>query len=95
MFGLIHTEAKLRKQTQPLFLETYNKNSFRTCKNRLFIMNELDAIETTENAFQGYYLDWMNNFLTVQAYASHYGITDKEANQRIRIGKLIHNKLAK
>ncbi len=58
-------------------------------------MNELYAIRETERAFQGYYLDWINNFLTVQAYARHYGITEAEANQRIRIGKLIHNKLVK
>ena len=55
----------------------------------------IEAVEETEKAFQGYYLDWINNFLTVNAYASYYGITDKEADQRIRIGKLIHNKLVK
>lgn len=58
-------------------------------------MNELDAIRETEKAFQGYYLDWINNFLTIQAYASYHGITEREANQRIRIGILIHNKLTK
>lgn len=55
----------------------------------------IEAIEETEKAFQGYYLDWINNFLTIHTYASYYGITEKEANQRIRIGKLIHNKLVK
>ena len=58
-------------------------------------MNELEAIEATEKTFQAYYLDWINNFLTVKAYASHHGISEREANQRIRIGILIHNKLAK
>lgn len=33
------------------------------------------------------YLDWKNNFLTVGAFADHYGLYDDEANELIRIAR--------
>lgn len=37
------------------------------------------------------YLDYVNNFLTVEAFARHYGIETNVANQIIIAGQLIKN----
>lgn len=29
------------------------------------------------------YLDWINNFLSIQCFADHYGISDDDAKQLI------------
>ncbi len=39
------------------------------------------------------YLDYLNNFLTVEKFASHYNITIDEANKLIEEGKIIHEKV--
>ena len=33
------------------------------------------------------YLEWRNNFLTIGAFADHYGLYDDEANELIRIAR--------
>jgi len=38
---------------------------------------------------QEMYLDWVNNFLTVDAFASHYGITIECAEKIISDGKAV------
>ena len=40
------------------------------------------------------YLDWVNNFITVSAYAEHYEIEYKEAIDQIADGKLGHEILS-
>lgn len=50
------------------------------------------SVKTAGNQFVEYYLDWVNNWLTVDAYSEHHGLTESEALQRIRIGKTIHNR---
>lgn len=37
------------------------------------------------------YLDWVNNFLTVEKFAEHYNMTVEHASDIIRIGKLSDN----
>lgn len=37
-----------------------------------------------------FYLDYLNNFLTVQALADHYGISKENAEKLIEVGKDIH-----
>lgn len=37
------------------------------------------------------YLDWVNNFLTVQAFASHHGFSIEQANRIIDCGRSIRN----
>ena len=37
------------------------------------------------------YLDWVNNFGTVKAFADHYGITEDEANKIADLGHQIRN----
>jgi len=40
---------------------------------------------------QSFYLDYVNNFLTIAKIASHYNITEKEAKKLIEEGKKIQN----
>lgn len=41
--------------------------------------------------FREMYLDWRNNFLTVDCFAEHYGITKTEATFIIKSGRKYHN----
>lgn len=41
------------------------------------------------NPFCEMYLDYVNNFLTVEAFACHYGISVQVAEQIIMAGQLI------
>tara|TARA_R100000773_G_scaffold23135_1_gene20409 strand:- start:3984 stop:4154 length:171 start_codon:yes stop_codon:yes gene_type:complete len=38
------------------------------------------------------YLDWFNNFLTVQAFADHYQLSTEKAEQVINQGRYEHEK---
>lgn len=38
------------------------------------------------------YLDWMNNFITIPAFADYYGVTEDEAKKIIEIGRKLHNR---
>jgi len=49
------------------------------------------AVELSGNFFQDEYLEYWNDYLTVSKFAEHREITDEEANQRINIGRKIHN----
>jgi len=42
---------------------------------------------------QDAYLDWVNNFLTIPAFAEHYGLDYYEAVQIIKAGEAIHERL--
>ena len=37
------------------------------------------------------YFDWFNNFITIGAFAEHYGITEEEAGIIVEIGEAISN----
>jgi hypothetical protein len=41
------------------------------------------------------YLDWVNNFISVEGFASYYGVTVEVANKLIEEGREIHENLAK
>lgn len=43
---------------------------------------------------QAIYLHWLNNFLTVGAFADYYHITDTEAETLIRLGRRFHEEIA-
>jgi hypothetical protein len=49
------------------------------------------AVETAADQLEGYYLDWLNNFLTTEGYARYYGITKDKALDRLDLGRKIHN----
>jgi hypothetical protein len=36
------------------------------------------------------YLDYVNNFISVTGFASHYGLTNEQANQVIKAGRCDH-----
>lgn len=38
------------------------------------------------------YEDWLNNFITVPAFADYYGLSEKEANKVIALGKELREK---
>lgn len=38
------------------------------------------------------YLDYFNNFITVQAFASYYYLTEEKALRVIELGRKINNK---
>jgi len=44
----------------------------------------------TEETLVKIYLDWVNNFLTVERYAEYYGIGEVEALWTIEIGRDLH-----
>lgn len=41
------------------------------------------------------YLDWINNYLTIEAFANNRGLMIPEAAMLIEIGKSIHERLAR
>lgn len=41
------------------------------------------------NTFVEMYLDWLNNFLSVAAFAAHYGISEEKAEKIIDLGRQI------
>ena len=38
------------------------------------------------------YLDWVNNFLTLEKFASHYGLSVEDAGLVIHQGRIIHQR---
>ena len=45
---------------------------------------------TKTAALQKIYLDWINNFLTIGAFADHYEINETQANEILALGKAAH-----
>ena len=43
-----------------------------------------------EEQLQTIYLDWVNNYLTVEVFAEHYGLTEYEAHDVIDFGREAH-----
>lgn len=48
---------------------------------------------TLKETLQEAYLDWVNNFLTDEKFAEHYGLTHEEALAVIRLGHNIHERM--
>lgn len=62
-------------------------------KNTKNVTSQLEiAVEESATAFQNYYLDYLNNFISSKGYAEYYGISISEAVSRITIGMKIHAK---
>lgn len=49
-----------------------------------------DAADKAVDDFVDMYLDWVNNFLTIEVFAEHYDITIEKANRVINIGRKVH-----
>ena len=46
----------------------------------------------TRGTVESMYLDYFNNFLTMEAFANYYGISKEEAEFVIQIGRKINNR---
>lgn len=42
---------------------------------------------------QTMYLDFVNNYLTIQVYAEHNDLTDDEARTVLKLGREVHERL--
>lgn len=40
------------------------------------------------------YLDWVNNFLSLDKFAEHYGIDEIDAHEIIELGRILNNEKA-
>lgn len=40
---------------------------------------------------QAVYLDWVNNFASVDYFAQYYGLTVREAEKLIELARMVHN----
>ncbi len=49
------------------------------------------AIEATATHYQNLFLDYVNNFISVEGFARYYGYGTEEAEKTISIGRKIHN----
>ena len=45
----------------------------------------------TKSKCAAMYRDWANNFLTLERFASYYGISGRAAKRVIEIGRKAHN----
>lgn len=50
---------------------------------------------TLKQTLGGYYLDYLNNYLTVEKFAEDNGISESEALTIIGLGRKYHNELCK
>lgn len=55
-------------------------------------MNDMERIINIKEVLNEMYLDWVNNFATISAFASWYGVDEKESRAIIDMGRKIHEK---
>jgi hypothetical protein len=48
---------------------------------------------TLKETIQESYLDYVNNYLTITTFAEHKGLTYDEANDLIRLGRNLHERI--
>ena len=53
-----------------------------------------ELLELNDEEIIKIYLDWFNNFLTLEKFAEHYGIDETDAFYIIEVGRKINNDLA-
>jgi hypothetical protein len=54
------------------------------------ICEECNSFNGAQIRIEAMYLDWLHNFITLQAFADHYEISDFKALRIISIGKRIN-----
>lgn len=54
-------------------------------------VNLLDNSKTTDNVYEAFYIDYVNNFLTVAYMAEYYRLTEDTVIKLLNQGKRIHN----
>ena len=82
-----HPNGEFHKVTRGNFttLEEYAKNTDTPFK--------LDKDGKREFYTEPFYLDYVNNFITVAKMAEHYGIKESHANTLINAGRMRVNKI--
>ena len=51
---------------------------------------DVDAIKPGD-ALQAIYLDWWDNFLSVERFAEYYGLSGQAAQELIQVARRVHN----
>ena len=51
---------------------------------------DVDAIKPGD-ALQAIYLDWWDNFLSVERFAEYYGLSGHAAQELIQVARRVHN----
>ena len=52
-----------------------------------------DHLHRRRTVLQSFYLDWVNDWLTVGGMASGYGLSEKETSDRIDLGRIAHEEI--
>lgn len=50
----------------------------------------MNKIKYLRNYLADLYLDWVNNFLTIERFAEYYGLDDDDARDLLKIAKKCH-----
>lgn len=53
-----------------------------------------DILKLSDEEIINIYLDWVNNFLSLDKFAEHYGISEIDAHYIIDLGRRLNNELA-
>ena len=53
-----------------------------------------DVLEKTDKEIIKIYLDWVNNFISLDKFADHYGLNEMDANYVIDLGRKLNNNQA-
>jgi len=49
--------------------------------------------QTLKETIQAEYLEYVNDYLTITTFAEHKGLTGDEANDLIRLGRVVHERI--
>lgn len=55
----------------------------------------MSLIQETRDTLQKVYLEWVNDYLTTQQMAEHYGLNFNEMDALVDMGRRIHNERTK
>ena len=55
------------------------------------IMTFTQITEKTDQEIIEIYLDWVNNFISLEKFAEHYGLDEIDANYVIELGRNLNN----
>lgn len=68
--------------------ETINK-LFISCNDQRSLFKRMTSVSmgTLHHLLEELYLDWVNNFISIESFSRHYGVTEDQAKELIAIGK--------
>lgn len=50
----------------------------------------MEATKTLRQQLADLYLEWVNDWITVECFAEYYGLTEEQAKTVIELGRQIH-----